>query len=133
MFKDICARASTQERNAQKAEYQAYKLASVKLMEDNIGSGYWVYVADINQNYITIKTEDFIEGIIPLREIDVDYEYNFEKRTIKLLDLNKVIKVGDKIHVNLFDVSREYRELYFTFNHLWKKTLRERRLEKFKE
>lgn len=130
-LKDICARASMQERNAQKAEYQAYKLASVKLMEENIGRGYWVYISDINPSFITVKTEDLIEGIIPLKEIGLNYEYNYDQKSIKLLDQNKVLLIGNKIHVNLYETSREYRELYFTFDFLWKEELRQRRLEKF--
>ena len=131
-LKMICERASFQERNAQKAEYQAYKLASVKLMEPNIGQGYWVFITDINSNYITVKTEDLIEGIIPINQLAVMYEYDNEKRSIKLNDINKVLMIGDKIHVNLYETSREYRELYFTFDFLWKKQLQEKRLERLK-
>lgn len=129
-LKHVCEQASQQERSADKAEYQSYKLASVELMEERIGDTFDVYITDITSKYIKVKTEDLIEGIIPITEIGADYKYYEESRSIKLMDINKLLVIGTKIPVKLTAVSKEYREIYFSFPYLISKQEKEERIRK---
>ena len=110
-----CETASRQEKNADIAEYQAYKLASIQLMNDYIGQTFEGYILDINNQRLKIKLNNGIEGIIDLVKLNIPYKYLEKSKTIILTETNEKLLIGQKIPIVLEDTSLENLELYFSY------------------
>ena len=117
----LCKVASMQERNADIAEYQAYKYACIQIMADNIGKEYEAFITDITPKKVIIKLTDGIEGMIDLYKLGVLYQYKEENKAIFVKGIEPFL-IGKKINVILKETSMENLELYFTTNELIKET-----------
>ena len=111
-IKKYCEVASMQERNADIAEYQAYKLACIKLMQNNIGQEYEAFISDITPKNVKIKLENGIEGIIDFSKLGYAYQYKEENKAIFIKNHDTLL-IGKKLTVSLYNTSMENLELYF--------------------
>ena len=107
-----CEVASMQERNADIAEYQAYKLACIKLMKDFIGAEFEGFISDITPNKVKLKFETGIEGVIDVTKLP-SYEYKEENKALYCKG-HEPLLIGRKINVILSETSLENLELYFS-------------------
>ncbi len=122
----LCAVASMQERNADIAEYQAYKLACIKVMRNEIGNEFEVFISDITPNKVKIKMENGIEGVIDFSKVGIPYEYKDENKAI-MIKGHDTLLIGRKITVELEELSMENLELYFTLPALKENNLKRTR------
>lgn len=117
----ICSIASTQERRADTAEYQGYKLQSISFVKDQIGDDFEAFITDIGPHYIKIRTTTNIDGIINLNMLNIKHSYKPENKAIFLNDYGYKYLIGNKINVTLKETSVSDLELYFTFPFLKEK------------
>ncbi len=117
----MCTRASTMERLAAKAEYEADKLYMVNYCAARPNEEYVGFISEITPEYIIVKTKNLIEGIIYLDDINNgNYTYNPETKWIENPKTKEKLFIGSKINMTLKDYNKEFRLLYFqgtTLNH----------------
>lgn len=118
----MCERASSLERCADKAEYEANLLYMVDYVAARPNVEFDCYVTYICNQYIIIKTSELIEGIVYLDDID-DGNYIYYDKSHYLFNpkLHNKIFVGSKLKIQLKDFNREFRTIYFKATSLTKR------------
>ncbi len=127
LVQSAAIQASLKERDEVRAETQSTKLGNIWYMQGFINQQFNVYVTDINEHVIKVKTDNLIEGIIPYKELNWHYYYDSKTKQIKNLENGKIIKVTSKLNVVLTDANENDREIYFNFPFILKK---EKQLER---
>lgn len=96
-------------------------------MQNFINQQFSVYVTDINESVIRVKTDNLVEGIIPYKELNWHYYFDPKTKQIKNLENGKIIKVTSNLNVTLVDANEDEREIFFNFPFILK---REKQLER---
>ena len=127
VLKNVSIQASLKERDEKIADVQATKLGNIWFMKQFLNQQFNVYVTDINESVIKVKTDNLIEGIIPYKELNWNYYFEPKTKQIKNLENGKIIKVTSPLFVTLVDANEDEREIFFTFPFILK---REKQLER---
>lgn len=127
ILQSAAIQASLKEKDEMKAEAEADKLCNIWYMQNFINQQFSVYVTDINESVISVKTDNLIEGIIPYKELNWHYYFDPKTKQIKNLENGKIIKVTSNLNVTLVDANEDEREIFFNFPFILK---REKQLER---
>ena len=127
LLQSVAIQASIKERDEIRAEAQSKKLSDIWYMQNFINQQFSVYVTDINESVIRVKTDNLVEGIIPYKELNWHYYFDPKTKQIKNLENGKIIKVTSNLNVTLVDANEDEREIFFNFPFILK---REKQLER---
>lgn len=112
-LKELCERATFMEKCADKAEYEANKLYMIEYCLKNQDQEYYGFIQEITPNYIVVKTNELIEGIVCIDDIEYG-QYRFNPNNKCLEDNNKnKLYIGSKLNLQLKEANKEFRVLYF--------------------
>lgn len=112
-LKELCERATFMEKCADKAEYEANKLYMIEYCLKNQDREYYGFIQEITPNYIVVKTNELIEGIVFIDDIEYG-QYRFNPNNKCLEDNNKnKLYIGSKLNLQLKEANKEFRVLYF--------------------
>lgn len=124
----MCERASTMERCADKAEYEANKLFMVDYCAKRPDREYVAFVQEFTPYYAIVKTTELIEGIVYFEDLNEgNYVYSPQSKWLVNTKTKEHITIGSKLILTLKDYNREYRTLYFngkTLNRVSQDTLK---------
>ena len=110
----ICERASTMERCADKAEYEANKLFMVDYCAQKPEREYVAFIQEFTPHYAIVKTTELIEGIVYFEDINEgNYTYSPQSKWLVNTKTKEHITIGSKLILTLKDYNREYRTIYF--------------------
>jgi len=112
-LEEACTNATIKERCADKAEYEADKLYMVNYMKDKIGEEYYGFISNINENGISIKTSELIDGYCYFNFHDYGFVYYPESKFIINKEEKLELHIGSKIKVKLCEVDLTEREIKF--------------------
>ena len=127
VLQSVAIQASIKERDEIRAEAQSKNLSDIWYMQNYINQQFSVYVTDINESVIRVKTDNLVEGIIPYKELNWHYYFDSKTKQIKNLENGKIIKVTSNLNVTLVDANEDEREIFFNFPFILK---REKQLER---
>ena len=127
VLQSAAIQASIKERDEIRAEAQSKNLSDIWYMQNFINQQFSVYVTDINESVIRVKTDNLVEGIIPYKELNWHYYFDPKTKQIKNLENGKIIKVTSNLNVTLVDANEDEREIFFNFPFILK---REKQLER---
>ena len=97
-LEDIAKHCSNREYNADMAEREANNVEMAKYINNHIGESFKAIITQVNNNGITILTDNNITGFIPFDNIKNDYyTYNHANRVLLGKHHNNKIAIGDKI------------------------------------
>ncbi len=104
---DIAKLCSVRERIADDAERDVDKLKMAEYMEDKIGQQFDGIISSLTGWGIYVELENTIEGMIPVAEMRDDY-YVFDDTNMTMTGemSNKTYKLGDKVKVEVYKVSK---------------------------
>lgn len=112
-LKELCERATFMEKCADKAEYEANKLYMIEYCLKNQDQEYYGFIQEITPNYIVVKTNELIEGIILIDDIEYgQYKFNPNNKCLENNNKNKLY-IGSKLNLQLKEANKEFRVLYF--------------------
>ena len=83
MLHSVAIQASIKERDEVRAEAQSKNLSDIWYMQNFINQQFSVYVTDINESVIRVKTDNLVEGIIPYKELNWHYYFDPKTKQIK--------------------------------------------------
>ncbi len=113
-LKELCERASTMERCADKAEYEANRLYMINYIIKHKDEEFIGYVQEITPKYLVVKTKDLIEGIVYFEDIeDGKYFYNPNNKWLENRKTKENIIIGSKLSLTLSDYDKEHLLIYF--------------------
>ena len=96
----IAKQCSNREYNADMAEKEANNVEMAKYINKHVGETFKAIITQVNNNGITILTENNIIGFIPFDHIKNDYyTYNHVNRVLLGKKHNGKIAIGDRIVV----------------------------------
>ncbi|MBL7998928.1 MAG: ribonuclease R [Candidatus Kapabacteria bacterium] len=108
---EIADYTSQQERMAIEAERASQKLAQVLMARQRIGAEYAGTVSGVtNFGIFVILDEIYVEGLIPLRDMEGDY-FQFEERTMRLIGRRskQVFSIGTRLRAQIINVKVDKR------------------------
>lgn len=112
-LKELCERATFMEKCADKAEYEANKLYMIEYCLKNQDREYYGFIQEITPNYIVVKTNELIEGIVFIDDIEYgQYKFNPNNKCLEDNNKNKLY-IGSKLNLQLKEANKEFRVLYF--------------------
>ena len=112
-LKELCERATFMEKCADKAEYEANKLYMIEYCLKNQDQEYYGFIQEITPNYIVVKTNELIEGIVFIDDIEYgQYKFNPNNKCLEDNNKNKLY-IGSKLNLKLKEANKEFRVLYF--------------------
>ena len=112
-LKELCERATFMEKCADKAEYEANKLYMIEYCLKNQDQEYYGFIQEITPNYIVVKTNELIEGIVLIDDIEYgQYKFNPNNKCLENNNKNKLY-IGSKLNLKLKEANKEFRVLYF--------------------
>lgn len=112
-LKELCERATFMEKCADKAEYEANKLYMIEYCLKNQDQEYYGFIQEITPNYIVVKTNELIEGIVLIDDIEYgQYKFNPNNKCLENNNKNKLY-IGSKLNLQLKEANKEFRVLYF--------------------
>lgn len=112
-LKELCERATFMEKCADKAEYEANKLYMIEYCLKNQDQEYYGFIQEITPNYIVVKTNELIEGIVFIDDIEYgQYKFNPNNKCLENNNKNKLY-IGSKLNLKLKEANKEFRVLYF--------------------
>ena len=107
------------EKCAEKFTYEYYELQGIKEIISNYDEFTIGRITNLNNDYITIKLENDIEGIIYLADFaDGLYKYNKSSKYLYHPGDLDILMPGMAISINIKDYDLEFRKLYFYGNPL---------------
>lgn len=110
----MCSHASFMEKCATKAEKEANDLYLVNYVATNPDKEYTAYVSTVTPNYLVVKTEEEIEGIVYFDDIeDGKFIYSPESKAIYDMENKKQIFIGTKLTISLKAADKQNRLIYF--------------------
>ena len=118
-LKDMADRCTIMEKCAEKFTYEYYELQKIKGIINNFDKFTIGRITNLNNEYITIKLENDIEGIIYLKDFaDGLYKYNKSSKYLYHPEDSDILMPGMVINIYLKDYDLEFRKLYFYGNTL---------------
>ena len=128
-LKDMAHRCTIMEKCAEKFTYEYYELQGIKEIISNYDEFTIGRITNLNNDYITIKLENDIEGIIYLADFaDGLYKYNKSSKYLYHPDDKDILMPGMVISIYLKDYDLEFRKLYFYGNPLNREITLKKRL-----
>ena len=121
ILNNIALQASLKEKDEIKAEYEVQKYADVMYMTDFIGHTFNAYVTDLNASYIKVRTDNMIEGIISLNNINEKYYFDDKKKIISFESNGLQLSLCSNVKVTLIEANEDERALYFSLPFILKK------------
>lgn len=105
---EIAKLCSIRERLAEDAERDTDKLKMAQFMEDKIGQVFDGIISGITGWGIYVELENTIEGMVPVAELRDDY-YIYDEENMVMVGRasNKKYRLGDRVKVQVYKVSRE--------------------------
>ena len=74
---------------------------------------YYGFIQEITPNYIVVKTNELIEGIVLIDDIEYgQYKFNPNNKCLENNNKNKLY-IGSKLNLQLKEANKEFRVLYF--------------------
>ena len=118
-LKDMAHRCTIMEKCAEKFTYEYYELQGIKEIISNYDKFTTGRITNLNNDHITIKLENDIEGTIYLQDFaDGLYKYNKSSKFLYHPDDKDILMPGMAISIYLKDYDLEFRKLYFYGNTL---------------
>lgn len=112
---NICTVSSEQEVKAAEAERASIRYKQVEYLSARIGQEFDVTVSSIADFGIFLQEkESLAEGLVRLKDLGSDF-FEVDKKTYKVIgqNTNKVITLGDTVHVRLRGVDLETKSVDF--------------------
>ena len=111
----IAKHSSLRERVAMEAEREIVDLNKVHFMMDKIGEEFLGFITGVTLFGIFVELENmFVEGLVHVTSIKDDYYiYHEKKHSIVGEHKGKVYRIGDKVKVEVENVSIEKRQIDF--------------------
>ena len=111
----IAEHSSLRERVAMEAEREILDLNKARFMMDKIGEEYSGFITGVKSYGVFVELEDlFVEGLVHVTSIKDDYYiYHEEKHSIIGEHRGKIYRLGDKVKVEVENVSLEKRQIDF--------------------
>lgn len=110
--------ATRKEKLYDMAENEAAKLLIIEALKKKIGTSYKAVIQLITPNYVEVKTEEGIEGIIYHNNINGDiFDYRERKKEVIGRRTGQIYKVGNSVNVTLQNINEYTNEIEFTLNY----------------
>ena len=112
---EICDHCSYRERLAADAEREIIKIKQVRLMAEKLGQEFDSRITGLINSGIFVQIDDpYVEGMIPLESLTDDlYEYNEERMIVSGKKKKQVLRIGDKIRVQVVRADLDRRQIEF--------------------
>ncbi|MDP7555764.1 MAG: RNB domain-containing ribonuclease, partial [Nitrospinota bacterium] len=111
----IAKHCSIRERVAMEAEREIIDLNKIHFMMDKIGEEFSGFITGVTSFGLFVELEDlFVEGLVHVTSIKDDYYiYHEKKHSIIGENKRKVYRVGDKVKIEIENVSMGKRQIDF--------------------
>tara|TARA_Y100000294_G_scaffold62574_1_gene59260 strand:- start:82 stop:615 length:534 start_codon:yes stop_codon:yes gene_type:complete len=111
----IAEHSSLRERVAMEAEREILDLNKARFMMDKIGEEYSGFITGVKSYGVFVELEElFVEGLVHVTSIKDDYYiYHEEKHSIIGEHRGKIYRLGDKVKVEVENVSLDKRQIDF--------------------
>ena len=116
----IAREATRKERLYDQAENEAAKLIILESLKDQIGKSYNATIQRILGNYILVKTEDGIEGIIYFNNINgdtFDLISKSKKRFLRGRYTGETYKIGNEVNITMTNIDEFSGDIEFNLNY----------------
>jgi ribonuclease R len=102
-YESSCKHASNMEQRASMAERASIKYKQVEFMQDKIGQEFEGIISGVTDWGLYVEiTENKVEGMIPLRDLDDDfYIFDEEEYCLTGREHGKIFQLGDEIRVKI--------------------------------
>ena len=111
---EVCERTNEIERKSKLIEEETIDMIAAEEMKKHIGEEFEVYITDISNNSIMVRTKNLIRGKIKLdSEEDDKYYYDPNRNAIIGRSSQNKYQIGNKLLVRVKDASKETRTVYF--------------------
>jgi len=104
------------ERNAEHAERKYIDWKRVQFMADKVGDEFDAFIISVHSFGFFVELEPyFVEGLVHVSSLDDDYyEYEEDQHRLRGRSTNRILKLGNRVKVQLAKVDRERRRLDFS-------------------
>jgi len=106
---------SESERLADEVEQESVKLKQIEYLKDKLGEVFGGVISGILPFGFFVRLDELLaEGMVRLSLLEDDY-YRFEEKNRRLVGRHtrKILKLGDRVKVQLIRVNKEEREIDF--------------------
>lgn len=117
-LEDNAKEATRKEKIYDEAESYAENLVLLEALKKKIGTSYRAVIQLITPNYIEVKTEEGIEGIIYFNEINGDiFDYKERKKEVIGRNTKQIYKVGNAVNITLQNINEYTHSIEFSLNY----------------
>ena len=107
-----CKHASKMERLSEKAEYEVEKVQVVNYVKQHIGETTEVYIEQINEDHLVVRSKELMDGIIYFEDLNDDV-FMLPSGKLKSNITGRVYKIGHKLEVEILNASYTDKLIYY--------------------
>jgi ribonuclease R len=112
----ICEKSNSMERIALEAERESIRKKQVEYISGKIGEEFQGVISGVMSFGIFVELMDtLVEGLVHIKELSDDY-YIYDEKTYTLVgrDTDRILRLGDDVHIKVAKVSPEEGKVDFT-------------------
>ncbi len=112
--REVANHSSEQERSAEEAEREVFKLKAAEYMESHVGEKFVGVVSSVTNFGMFVELENTIEGLVRIANLDDDYYIYDEKNYALIGERNHhVYTIGDEVKVLVVNADPDSRQIDF--------------------
>lgn len=110
---DIAAHITHTERVADELEEVVFAMQCAEYMSQFIGKEFDATVTCVSSSGLTVQLDNYIEGYVPVKNLNGEYVHSPETYSLVSLDNNDDYSIGDRLHLKLVFASKEAKKIQF--------------------